>query len=66
MSSSKGRFPGGGEGWGPNQVSPLIKGMEVRDKNQQRSFAVDLQLATATNGLKREPHNREGKTVCRS
>lgn len=52
MSSSKGRFPGGGEGWGPNQVSPLIKGMEVRDKNQQRSFAVDLQLATATNGLR--------------
>ena len=47
-------------------MSPLIKGMELRSKNQQRSFAVDLQLAAATNGLKREPHNREGQTACRS
>ena len=42
-----------------------MKGMEVRDKNQQRNFSVDLQLATATNGLKRESHDREGQAACR-
>ena len=41
-----------------------MKGMEVRDKNQQRNFSVDLRLAAATNGLKRESHDREGQAAC--